>query len=72
MVTLFVNTFMASYCEHMMGSSAKQFINVIAIAKCIEQEIRSGKIFIPTEKKGFKENKKDINHIEGAYKSKKN
>jgi hypothetical protein len=34
------------------------------VAECIEQEIRSGRIFIPTKNKGFGGKKKDVDHIE--------
>ena len=36
MVTLFINTFMASYNEHIIGSSTQQFIDSVAIAERIE------------------------------------
>jgi hypothetical protein len=32
----------------------------------------NGKSFIPTEKKGFRREKKDVDHIEGGYEGKKN
>jgi len=36
MVTLFSNTFKASYYEHLMGSSAQQFTNVMEVIKRVE------------------------------------
>jgi len=36
MVTLFSNTFKASYYKHLMGSSAQQFTNVMEVTKRIE------------------------------------
>jgi len=36
MVTLFSNTFKASYYEHLMGSSAHQFTNIMEVTKRIE------------------------------------
>ena len=36
MVTLFVNTLNAPYYEHVMGSSAQQFINAVVVVKGIE------------------------------------
>jgi hypothetical protein len=58
MVTLFVNTFMASYYEHMMGGSTQQFIDVVAIIECIEQGIRSSKIFTSTKKRALERRRK--------------
>ncbi|XP_073260719.1 uncharacterized protein [Populus alba] len=60
MVTLFANTFRAPYYEHLMGSSAQHFYDVVRIAKRIEQGIRSGRIAEPLEKKGFIGRKKEI------------
>jgi len=36
MVTLFASTLKTLYYEHVMGSSTKQFINAIIVAKCRE------------------------------------
>jgi hypothetical protein len=51
MVTLFANTLKDPHYEHVMGSSAQQFIDVVAVAERIEQGVKSGRIFAPTEKK---------------------
>ena len=53
MVTLFANTLRAPYYEHVMGSSAQQFMDAVAVAERIDQGIRSGRISAPVEKKGF-------------------
>jgi hypothetical protein len=37
MVMLFANTFQSSYYEHLMGSSAQHFHEVVRIAKRIQQ-----------------------------------
>ncbi|XP_073261622.1 uncharacterized protein [Populus alba] len=60
MVTLFANTFRAPYYEHLMGSSAQHFYDVVRIAERIEQGIRSGRIAEPLEKRGFIGRKKEI------------
>jgi hypothetical protein len=39
MVTLFANTLKALYNKHVMGSSAQQFTNVVAVAECTEQGV---------------------------------
>jgi hypothetical protein len=44
MVLLFINTFQFPYYEHLMGSSAQHFHEVVRIAKRIEQAIKMGKI----------------------------
>ena len=44
----------------------------MAVAEHIKQGIRSGRIFMPIEKKGFEGKKKEINQVKGGYKSKKN
>jgi hypothetical protein len=71
MVALFANTLKAPYYEHVMGSSAQQFTNAVAVAKRIEQGVKSGRISAPMEKKGFGVKKREIDHIESSYKSKK-
>jgi hypothetical protein len=53
MVALFANTLKALYYEHVMGSSAQQFTDVVAVAERIEQGVKSGRISAPVEKKGF-------------------
>jgi hypothetical protein len=70
MVTLFADTLKAPYYEHVMGSSAQQFIDVVVVCERIEQGIKSGKISAPTEKRGFE--RKEVNHIEDGYKGRKN
>ena len=68
MVTLFANTLKDPYYEHVMGSSAQQFTDVVAVAERIEQGVKSGKsgrISAPVEKKGFEGKKKEVDHVEG-------
>jgi hypothetical protein len=65
MVTLFANTLKDPYYEHVMGSSAQQCTDAIAVAEHIEQGVKSGRIFAPVEKKGFKGKKKEVDHVEG-------
>ena len=52
-VTWFANTFKAPYYEHLMGSSAQHFYDVVCIAKRIEQGIKAGRIAEPFQTKGF-------------------
>jgi len=54
MVTLFADTLKAPYYEHVMGSSAQQFTDVVVVCERIEQGIKSGRISAPTEKKASK------------------
>eukprot|EP00258_Populus_trichocarpa_P037241 XP_024453260.1 uncharacterized protein LOC112326933 [Populus trichocarpa] len=70
MVTLFANTFRAPYYEHLMGSSAQHFYDVVRIAERIEQGIRSGRIAEPIEKRGFigKKKENEVHNLEGGYK----
>jgi len=72
MVTLFVNTLKPSYYEHVMGSSAQQFTNVVAVAKRIEKGVKSDRISIPTEKRGFKEKRREVDHVEDGCRGRKN
>jgi hypothetical protein len=44
MVMLFANTFQSSYYEHLIGSSAQHFHEVVRIAERIEQAMKRGKI----------------------------
>eukprot|EP00258_Populus_trichocarpa_P049252 XP_024465271.1 uncharacterized protein LOC112328788 [Populus trichocarpa] len=44
MVMLFANTFQSPYYEHLIGSSAQHFHEVVRIAKRIEQAMKRGKI----------------------------
>ena len=53
MVTLFANTLKAPFYEHVMGSSAQQFTDAVAVAERIEQGIKSERISVPIEKRGF-------------------
>jgi len=48
MMLLFINTFQFPYYEHLMGSLAQHFHEVMRIAKRIEQAIKMGKIEGPT------------------------
>ncbi|XP_061962423.1 uncharacterized protein LOC133682893 [Populus nigra] len=70
MVSLFANTLKAPYYEHVMGSSAQQFINVVVVCEHIKQGVNSGRISAPTEKRGFE--RKEVHHVEDGYKGKKN
>ena len=71
MVTLFTNTLKELYYEHVMGSSAHQFIDVVVIVERIKHGIKSGRIFMPVEKNGSRGNKKKVDLVESGYKSKK-
>jgi len=44
MVMLFANTFQSPYYEHLIGSSAQHFYEVVRIAERIEQAMKRGKI----------------------------
>ena len=70
MVTLFADTLKASYYEHVIGSSAQQFIDALVVCERIEQGVKSGRISAPTEKRGFE--RKEVNHVEDGYKGRKN
>jgi len=72
MVTLFANTFKAPYYEHLMGSSAQHFYDVVRIAERIEQGIKAGRIIEPLETKGFIGRKMEgpVNNFEGGSNSK--
>jgi hypothetical protein len=72
MVTLFANTLIDPYYEHVMGRSAQQFTDVVAVAECIEQGVKSGRVSAPMEKKGFEGKRKEVNHVEGSYRGRKN
>ena len=58
MVTLFANTLRAPYYEHVMGRSAKMFIDVIVVVERIEQGIRIGRVPAPVEKNSFEVKRK--------------
>jgi hypothetical protein len=53
MISLFSNSFKASYFEYLVRSSAQHFTDLVVIAERIEQAIGLGKIANPTEKNGF-------------------
>ena len=73
MVTLFANTLKAPYYEHVMGSSTQQFTGAVTVVERIEQGVKSGKIPMPTvEKKGFEGKRKEVDHVEGNYRGRKN
>jgi hypothetical protein len=65
MVTLFANTLRDPYYEHVMGSSAQQFTDVVVVVEHIEQGVKSGKISALVEKRGFEGKKKEVDHVEG-------
>jgi hypothetical protein len=65
MVTLFANTLKDPYYEHVMGSSAQQFTDVVAVAERIEQGVKSGRISALVEKRGFEGKNKEVDHVEG-------
>ena len=71
MVTLFANTLRAPYYEHVMGSSAQQFTDVVAVAERIERGIRSGRILVPMEKNNFEGERKVVEHFEDDYEGRK-
>jgi hypothetical protein len=72
MVTLCANTLNTPYYEHVKGSLAQQFTNVVVVAERIKQGVRSGIISTLTKKKGFKGKMKEVDHVKGGYMSKKN
>jgi hypothetical protein len=72
MVTLFANMLKDPYYEHVMGSSAQQFTDVMAVAECIKQGVKSGIISTPVEKRGFESKRKKVDHVEGSYRGRKN
>jgi len=71
MVTLFANMFKVSYYEHVMGS-LKQFTDIVEVAERIKQRVRSGRISMPTEKRGFKGKRNEVDHVKGGYRGRKN
>nr|XP_034903475.1 uncharacterized protein LOC118040612 [Populus alba] len=72
MVTLFANTLKDPYYEHVMGSSAQKFTDAVAVAERIEQGVKSGRISVPTEKRGFEGKMKEVDYDEGGYTGRKN
>jgi hypothetical protein len=65
-----VSLFAAPYYEHVMGSSAQQFTNIMLVCERRKQGVKSDRISAPTEKKGFK--RKKVNHVEDGYRGRKN
>jgi hypothetical protein len=55
-----------------MGSSAQQFTNIMAVVERIEQGIRTSRIYVPIKRRGFEGKRKEVDHVEGGYKGKKN
>jgi len=53
-----------------MGSSAQQFTDAVVVCEHIEQGVKSGRIFAPTEKRGFE--RKEVHHVEDGYRGRKN
>ena len=51
-VTLFANMLKTPYYQHMTGSLAEQFIDIVVVAEHIKQGIWSGRISTPTKEKG--------------------
>jgi len=72
MITLFANTLKYPYYEHMMGSSAQQFTDAMVVAEPIEQGVKSGRISAPVKKKGSEGKRKEVDHVEGSYRGRKN
>jgi len=62
MVILFADTLKAPYYEHVMGTSAQQFTDIVVVCERIEQGVKSGRIYAPTKKRGFE--RKEVNHVE--------
>ncbi|XP_073264252.1 uncharacterized protein [Populus alba] len=71
LITMEKGTQEAPYYEHLMGSSAQHFYDVVRIAERIEQGIRSGRIAEPIEKRGFigKKKENELNNLEGRSKN---
>jgi hypothetical protein len=72
MVTLFANTLKDPYYEHVIGSSAQQFTDAVAVAERIEQGVKSGRISASVEKRGFEDKKKEVDYVESGYRGRKN
>jgi hypothetical protein len=72
MVTLFANTLKDPYYEHVIGSSAQQFTDAVAVAERIEQGVKSGRIYVSVEKRGFEGKKKEVDYVESGYRGRKN
>jgi hypothetical protein len=72
MVTLFTNTLKDLYYEHVMSSSTQQFTDVVVVTERIEQGVKNGRISEPMEKRGFEGKRKEVDHVEGSYRGRKN
>eukprot|EP00258_Populus_trichocarpa_P037188 XP_024453207.1 uncharacterized protein LOC112326921 [Populus trichocarpa] len=70
MVTLFADTLKAPYYEHVMGSSTQQFTNAVVVCERIEQGVKSGRIMVAPEKRGFE--RKVVDHVRDDYRGRKN
>ena len=72
MVTLFANNFRAPVYEHLIGSLAYHFYEVMRIAERNEQGIRNRRVMEPVEKSSFVGKKKEIkvNNLEDRYRGK--
>ena len=55
-----------------MGSLAQQFTDAMAVAERIKQGVKSGRIYVPTEKRGFEGKRKEVDYVEGGYMGRKN
>jgi hypothetical protein len=44
----------------------------VAVAKRIEQGVKSGRIFAPIEKRGFEGKRREVNYVESGYRGMKN
>jgi hypothetical protein len=73
MISLFSNTFKASYFKYLVISSAQHFTDLVVIIKRIEQTIWLGKIADSNEENGFTRKRKEtkVHKVEGGYKGKR-
>jgi len=55
-----------------IGSSARQFTDAMAVAERIEQGVKNGRISAHVEKKGFKGKRKEVDYVERGYRGRKN
>jgi spore germination protein GerM len=73
MVTLFVNTFKSLYNQHLMGSYAQYFYDIVVIVEIIKQGIKAGRKSKYAENKiTRRRNDIKVSNVEEWYKSKKN
>ena len=72
-MSLFSNTFKASYFKYLVRSSAQHFTDMVVITERIEQTIWLGKIADSNEEKGFTGKRKEtkVHKIKGGYKGKR-